>query len=194
MRGGMAEEVRSNEADPLRRRALWGLFATAGAVGAAGVAGMVTYLWPRRVRRSVRVIDAGPVADYAVGAVQHAPDEGFFVVRRPDGFVAFSHTCTHGVPEPCPVDWRPDMEFSVVRESHGTSKRFSGTGWFRCPCHGATYDRTDGDAAFGPAERPLDTLPLQIESGRVRVTIGPGRAHRREFGVPPPVTPAADVP
>jgi len=190
----MADYARAGGGARVRRRAVWALFAATGALGATGIAGVVAYLWPRRLRRATRVVDAGPLGEYDPGTVRHVPEEGFFVVRRDDGLVAFSHTCTHGVPQPCAVAWLPEMEFSVERESSGVRKRFSGTGWFRCPCHGATYDRADGDLAFGPASRPLDTLPLRTEDGRVRVTVGPGRAHRRDLGAPPPVTPLARAP
>jgi cytochrome b6-f complex iron-sulfur subunit len=49
------------------------------------------------------------------------------------------------------VPWRPDFDFEGVK------------GWFRCPCHGATYTNA-GINVFGPARRPLDTLPLVIQS------------------------------
>ena len=44
-------------------------------------------------------------------------------------------------------------------------------GWFRCPCHGATY--TDaGIRVFGPAPRSMDTMELVVEKGRITVDTG----------------------
>ena len=40
---------------------------------------------------------------------------------------------------------------------------------FRCPCHNS-YFSLDGKVLSGPAPRPLDTLPVKIEAGRLLVT------------------------
>jgi Rieske Fe-S protein len=85
------------------------------------------------------------------------------------GFVAFWHRCTH---MGCTVPYRPDFEWSV----NGRAEK----GLFRCPCHGSTYSRDEADIVFGPAPRPLDTLPVQIKRGRVLVTVSPGSERRRE--------------
>jgi cytochrome b6-f complex iron-sulfur subunit len=37
---------------------------------------------------------------------------------------------------------------------------------FICPCHGGSYDRL-GAVASGPPLRPLDHLPIRVESGTV---------------------------
>ena len=73
-----------------------------------------------------------------------------FVVRRPEGLVAFSPTCTH---LGCSVRWD------------------AGASLFRCPCHGGTY-RPDGSVAGGPPPRPLARLPIEIRAGQVYVTPG----------------------
>jgi Rieske Fe-S protein len=39
-----------------------------------------------------------------------------------------------------------------------------------CPCHGSTF-RTDGSVASGPASRPLDVLPHEIDRGTGALTI-----------------------
>jgi Rieske Fe-S protein len=59
------------------------------------------------------------------------------------------------------------------------------TGWFRCPCHGSTYNKA-GVRVFGPAPRPMDTMAITVnEDGSLSVNTGeitlggpdnPGRA------------------
>ncbi len=49
---------------------------------------------------------------------------------------------------------------------------------FACPCHASVYS-IDGKVLYGPAPRPLDTLPYKIENGVLFV-----RYERFEVGVP----------
>jgi Rieske Fe-S protein len=73
-----------------------------------------------------------------------------FVVRRPEGLIALSPTCTH---LGCSVRW--DAASSL----------------FRCPCHGGSY-HPDGSVAGGPPPRPLARLPIEIRAGQVFVRPG----------------------
>ncbi|HEY0181511.1 MAG TPA: ubiquinol-cytochrome c reductase iron-sulfur subunit, partial [Rhodopila sp.] len=70
-----------------------------------------------------------------------------------DGIVAFSAICTHAG---CVVSgWRP-----------AESRLF-------CPCHGSVYDPADGGRVVaGPAPRPLPTLKLRIDDGKLSVASG----------------------
>ncbi|HEX5940234.1 MAG TPA: Rieske 2Fe-2S domain-containing protein [Dehalococcoidia bacterium] len=46
------------------------------------------------------------------------------------------------------------------------------TGWFRCPCHGSTYNRA-GIRVFGPAPRPMDTMLVEVlDDGSIQVDSG----------------------
>jgi len=70
----------------------------------------------------------------------------------------------------------------VVRKSENQIKVFSpicphlgcGFRWnqqvsqFQCPCHGSAYD-LNGKVLAGPAPRPLDELPSQVEDGNLKV-------------------------
>jgi Rieske Fe-S protein len=73
--------------------------------------------------------------------------------RAADGIVAYSAICTHAQ---CPVaGWKEDKQV------------------FHCPCHDSEYDpRQAGKVVFGPAPRPLPSLPLKLEGGTL-VAAGP---------------------
>lgn len=54
--------------------------------------------------------------------------------------------------------------------------------WFRCPCHQSRYDRLGikpAGTAFGPAERGMDRLALEVDADgvltidRTQITLGP---------------------
>ena len=178
----------------LRRTFFGGL-----AAAAAGLTAWVAaYLWPRRAA-SAAEFDAGPVEEFSVGQVRHfqvnrrdAPADqvpladsrrtearDFHLVRRPDGFVAFWHRCTH---LGCTVPFRPEFEFRVRDRME--------RGLFRCPCHGATFSRDEAEVVFGPAPRPLDALPVRVRDGRVIVTVREGAERRRQAHELAPMAPA----
>lgn len=68
-----------------------------------------------------------------------------WLMRAPDGPVAFSAECTH---MGCNVDWQ------------------AGVSRFVCPCHGGEYD-AKGSVVAGPPPRGLDRLPLEVRGGEV---------------------------
>jgi menaquinol-cytochrome c reductase iron-sulfur subunit len=176
-----------------------GFFAGLAAVLAGLAAGAVAFLWPGRGRLTPAEYDAGAADSFAVGDVRHfqvsddvspylaqgapvrpAAPRDFHLVRRPDGFVAFWHRCTH---LGCAVPFRPEFEFRVLRDRTERVER----GLFRCPCHGSTFSRDEGQTVFGPAPRPLDALPVRIERGRVLVTVRGGAERRRADHQPAPL-------
>jgi cytochrome b6-f complex iron-sulfur subunit len=167
-----------------RRSFLRAAFFGALSLGAAGsVAGLFNYLYPWGRRDAARV-KAGNVRDYLPGsdpvrfeinpAVALIPgnrraEHGFWLVHldpddeRPSGsggesgFVALADYCTH---LHCTVPWRPKFTYE------------NSEGWFRCPCHGATFTRA-GARVFGPAPRGLDSHPIEIAGdGTIRVDLG----------------------
>ena len=80
----------------------------------------------------------------------------------PDGYVCYSKICTHAG---CPV--------GLYRaESHE----------LLCPCHQSTFDVLRGaEPTFGPADRPLPQLPIEIDDdgylvagGDFSEPVGPG--------------------
>lgn len=90
---------------------------------------------------NVGPIKCGNVADYEVGAVKPFVKGKFFVLRMEEGFIAYSRWCTHrnGL-----VTWN-------AKHWH-----------FRCPMHGAIYDRKGENLSFCMDVPPLRQIPLEI--------------------------------
>ena len=83
-----------------------------------------------------RVINAGPVADYAAdGVYSRFRDRGFFIIRQGGKLFVLSAICTH---RKCKLTAEPDRSFY-------------------CPFHGSTFD-ADGHVTEGPAKRDLPTF------------------------------------
>lgn len=134
-----------------RRRAflarMWaGLSAVAAVQG-----GWVTasFLRPRVVADGAGgLFGAGAVDRFAPGTVTAFADGKFYLVRLADGgFLALHRECTH---LGCTVPWDPEQQR------------------FACPCHASVFD-IHGAVVNAPAPRPLDTFPVRIENGIVKV-------------------------
>ena len=135
-----------------RRRLLGRLWLGLGAVGAGQAAWIVaSFLRPRRAAAaSGALFVAGPVGRFEPGSVTAFPDGRFYLARLADGgFLALHRECTH---LGCTVRWDP------------TARRFA------CPCHASSFDIT-GAVLNAPAPRPLDTYPVRIENGLVKVDL-----------------------
>lgn len=100
--------------------------------------------------RNERVVNAGPVGNYAAdGVYDRFRDEGFFVVRNGERLFALSAICTH---RKCKLIAEPNRSFY-------------------CKCHGSTFDPT-GHVTEGPARRDLPVLPTSVdESGLLLVRV-----------------------
>lgn len=93
-------------------------------------------------------VNAGNVKEFAVGSVSTVREMHGFVSRvEPAGALTMSWRCTH---LGCTVPW-------VEAEEN-----------FHCPCHGSIFDKK-GQVLAGPAPRPLDLYPSQIESDELVV-------------------------
>jgi cytochrome b6-f complex iron-sulfur subunit len=124
-------------------------------------ASMIDYLYPRNVKGFGSVVDAGAVADFAPGSKTRNSEGHFWLVNLTaeqggPGFLALWWKCPH---LGCTVPWRDEFVFE------GKS------GWFRCPCHGSTYNDA-GVRVFGPAPRSMDRMELSIAGGRISVDSG----------------------
>jgi len=97
-----------------------------------------------------RLVDAGPVSNYAVeGLYSGFRDQGFFLVRRGAQLLALSASCTH---RKCKLNTTPDRSFY-------------------CKCHGSMFDPS-GKVTEGPAKRDLPILPTMVnDRGHLLVQI-----------------------
>ena len=95
-----------------------------------------------------KLIDAGPVRDYASnGVYTRFRDLGFFVIRKGSKLVVLSAICTH---KKCKLTAEADRSFY-------------------CDCHGSTFD-PEGKVTVGPAKRDLPVLPsFTNEKGHLMV-------------------------
>lgn len=125
----------------------------------AGVLGVLTlaeiagsgllFLKPRTLEGEFGgTLTAGAVDSFPNGTVTEFPSGRFFLIRTEDGgLLAVYRRCTH---LGCAVSWEADR------------RRFV------CPCHGSYFD-FHGNVQNPPAPSALDSFPLQIVDGQVRV-------------------------
>jgi len=97
-----------------------------------------------------RVVDAGPVGNFAADGVYDAfRSQGFFVIRKGGKLSALSSICTH-------------RKFQLKAEPDCS---------FYCKRHGSTFD-PGGHVTKGPAKRDLPALVTSVnEAGHLLVTI-----------------------
>jgi Rieske Fe-S protein len=123
----MERNQRKKGSNRMDRREFLLLAAAAVAAPKAGVGSLA----------AERLIDAGPLSDYASdGVYDRFRDQGFFVIRSGAKLIALSAYCTH---RKCKL--RAESDHS-----------------FYCNCHGSTFDPT-GKVTEGPAKRDLAALP-----------------------------------
>ncbi len=88
------------------------------------------------------------VATARDGWMESKVEKAVWAVKQPGGDVTvFSPMCTH---LGCGYRWDTEQKK------------------FLCPCHGSVFGIT-GEVLGGPAPRPLDTLPVKVENGRLLV-------------------------
>ncbi|MFQ5473870.1 MAG: ubiquinol-cytochrome c reductase iron-sulfur subunit, partial [Dehalococcoidia bacterium] len=63
-------------------------------------------------------------------------------------------------------------------------------GWFRCPCHNSTYTKEGGVLVFGPAPRPMDVFPIEVNED-LSLTVQTGRDFE---GSGSPANPTRSIP
>ena len=119
--------------------------------GQAGIA-LLRFFKPRIESGAfgARVV-AGQVDEFQPGTVSHIQKGRFYISRLEDGgLLALWQRCTH---LGCTVPWREDEER------------------FHCPCHSSIFDSV-GEVVSGPAPRPLDRFPIEIQDSQVIVDTG----------------------
>jgi cytochrome b6-f complex iron-sulfur subunit len=165
-----AEPATASEGTGLSRRSLLiGTLALGlSGVTAAAIGLTLDFLTPRNIEGPGGVIRAGSFNDYAPGSKTYFKEGNFWLVNLLEteggpGLLALEAKCTH---LGCTLPWRET--FSFVEPTSGNNRE----GWFRCPCHGATFDHA-GERVFGPAPRALDRFEVSyVAGGSIRVHTG----------------------
>ena len=148
---------------PDRRRFFNRVWTFFGAIAAAEFGWLgLSFLKSRKERNhpatTESIITAGPVERFKPGTVTAIPSGQFYLACLADGsLLALSRTCTH---LGCTLPWVEEKK------------------QFVCPCHGSTFSLT-GEVITSPAPRPLDTFPVRIENGIVKVDIAAPRKRER---------------
>ena len=138
----------------------YGLWAAAIALIVEG--GVITVQTMRPISKPAAFgskFEVGKVDDFEVGSITYFLDGRFYVSRLPGGLLALYRKCTH---LGCVVPWRADE-----RSEDGVS----GSGRFNCPCHGSVFNRF-GEVKGGPAPRPMDIFPIEVDGDAVTVDTG----------------------
>jgi cytochrome b6-f complex iron-sulfur subunit len=170
--GGAAIAIERAPGREISRRGLLRISFWTGLGGfvAAMAACTVDMLYPRGVVGFGGVVSPGTTSQFLPGTkTEYAPGQLIMVHLTEEqakrshpegkaGFLALWRKCPH---LGCTVPWRETFTFEDRQ------------GWFRCPCHGSTYDDA-GARVFGPAPRSMDVMALTIDpsSGRINVNTG----------------------
>jgi cytochrome b6-f complex iron-sulfur subunit len=136
-------------------------------------ASIVDFLYPRGVTGFGGVVNVkGTTDQYPPGSKTAVPEGRFWLVNLTadqggPGFLALWWKCPH---LGCTVPWRPN--FVWPDPATGQEEQ----GWFRCPCHGSTYDNA-GVRVYGPAPRSMDRFELTIDSSK-RISVNTGSVEK----------------
>lgn len=150
---------------------LGGFWSAMGLIAVGLLGGPLDFMWPRRTGGFGGPITVAPDRVPAEGEDPRKIVEGRFYlvnmeagetpsgVDTPGGLLALYQKCPH---LGCVVPYRPGFTFQDLK------------GWFRCPCHGSTYTKRGGVILAGPAPRPMDVFPLEVNDD-LSVTVQTGR-------------------
>jgi len=123
------------------------------------------------IKPDVGVVDCGEADGFEVGSVTTFKDGNFFLIRRPQGFLALSRWCRHA-----------NGLLSYQREH-----------WrFYCAFHGATYNLQGDHTGHLPNIPALRINPVTIDE-RGHVMVDTDMVEEREDGVPPCYTAACEM-
>ncbi len=171
--GGAAIALETGRGGEVTRRGVLRFTFWTGLLGGLGAIGgsIVDMLYPRGITGFGSVIQAGTIDQFPPGTKSDNSEGKFWLVNLTEeqakasdpvngkaGFLALWWKCPH---LGCTVPWVANFNFNNTQ------------GWFRCPCHGSTYDDA-GQRVYGPAPRSLDRMEVTIDpaSGRISVNTG----------------------
>jgi len=170
--GGAAIAIERPQTKEVSRRSLIQItFWSALGAGLLAIAGsLIDFLYPRGIIGFGGVVSPpGTIDTYPPGSKTQIPAGKFWLVNLTEeqggpGFLALWWKCPH---LGCTVPWRESFVFKDPVTTANTR------GWFRCPCHGSTYNSA-GVRVFGPAPRSMDHMKVSIDpaSGRISVDTG----------------------
>lgn len=104
-------------------------------------------------------VSPGNIENFRPNSVTAVPEGSFYLACLEDGsFLALSKICTH---LGCSLHW-----------DEGKSS-------FICPCHGSSFDLA-GEVLTPPATRALESYPLRIENGVIRVNVNKSVKHLQD--------------
>jgi len=170
--GGAAIAIETVDAYPISRRGILRLTFWIGlGAGVAALAGvLVDMLYPRGITGFGGIISVGTTDQFAPGSKTSVQSGKLWLVNLTaeqggPGILALYWKCPH---LGCTVPWRDTFVF--VDPTTNQEKK----GWFRCPCHGSTYNDA-GVRVFGPAPRSMDHMDVQIDPASKRISINTGK-------------------
>lgn len=101
--------------------------------------------------RPMKIIDREDlkIGESYVFEVPGIKEPAILVRLNQDEFVAFGQKCTH---LQCPVIWKKDEKILF------------------CPCHKGAFNGTTGDVLYGPPERALPKLKIEVRADGVYFT------------------------
>jgi cytochrome b6-f complex iron-sulfur subunit len=168
--GGAAIAIERVETKQVSRRSLIQITFWAGlGSGLLAIAGsLVDFLYPRGIIGFGGVVTAGTIDQFPPGTKTQVPAGKFWLVNLTaeqggPGYLALWWKCPH---LGCTVPWREGFSWP-------NAEGVNTLGWFRCPCHGSTYNHA-GVRVFGPAPRSMDRMEITIDSATGRIDVNTG--------------------
>lgn len=132
-----------------------GLFAALGLSGLLSTVGTVLMLYPNKIAGFGTKVPAGSVAD-----IKTQLDTQKYVLNQEGRFMILPAEAGKAIA----VYWKcVHLGCTVPTPSAALQ------GNIQCPCHGSLYNGSTGALIQGPATRPLDWMPINIEGGNVVV-------------------------
>ncbi len=140
------EDSSVSRRDFIRYLALVSFGFFAGTLGVCGKTIFKNMGHAKPFRKRIIAKDDIKIGESYVFAVEGYEEPAILVRLDEDRFVAFGQKCTH---LQCPVIWKKDEKILF------------------CPCHRGAFNGETGDVLYGPPERALPKLKIEIVSGDV---------------------------